>query len=537
MRKAKKEKAKEEGPGFIFMCSWRTRQECFRHGVFGMPMSRAEIVKMIKPEMRLFLYNVGQKLLYGIFRASSEGGMNLVPEAFGGCFPAQVRFKTDLECLPLAESTFKQAILENYSNDRFQPYLNPIQVQKLVALFQSSSAAPQPATLHVENQPIAAPAPLPPTTEPPGSAHIPSAYLLQPEERQASPPAPFPPITEPYRSAHTPPAYLPQLESIHVPSSAPSSLTTEPYRSAHLPPVYLPQLEIRHIPSATPLSPTTKPYRSAHIPPAYFPQLESRHVPSSAPLPSTTEPYRSAHIPPASLPPPEDQCRPSTHQAPFHLPPSDDDDQYLSRRHLASHLPPYADPYIGRAPAASDSNYISTHIPTTENDLHYSTTCARAADPYYPPPSSSIYRLSEAAHAFFPENPNTDPPPPSSIYRPSEAVRACVPEKPITSDRLGYRVFLETVEDPNAHLSRDYQSLHRTDGYVTPQGNQIDSRYPLEQMGSNSRYERLPLSSYRYDPSLYMQGRSSTDAQQRQPSSSVSVSSRYTFAGAAPAHR
>lgn len=139
-----------EFAGLIFMCNSATKKDCFKHHVFGFPEARKDIIERAKKGIKLFLFDIDKRVLYGVYKASSLGGMNLVSEAFQDSerkFPAQIRFRIHKDCAPLDESTFKPVIKENYyGRNKFKCELSFEQVGKLLQLFRplDASGLPKP---------------------------------------------------------------------------------------------------------------------------------------------------------------------------------------------------------------------------------------------------------------------------------------------------------------------------------------------------------------------------------------------------------
>ncbi|CAN0855052.1 B2 protein [Linum grandiflorum] len=136
------------GYGAIFMSNRETKEECLRLKLFGLPPSHAKFVSHVKDGMFLFLFEYQSRELHGVFQATSDGAVDIVPHAYsnsGMKYPAQVKFKTILPCTPLPESLFSGAIRDNYfSKYKFHFGLSERQVQNLIELFDRRRLVPNP---------------------------------------------------------------------------------------------------------------------------------------------------------------------------------------------------------------------------------------------------------------------------------------------------------------------------------------------------------------------------------------------------------
>jgi DNA modification methylase len=74
----------------IFVASNKTEKECLDRMLFATSKVYADDALAVKKGDLLFLINIDSNVLYGIFRAKSDGKENIVPEAWKGKYPYQV---------------------------------------------------------------------------------------------------------------------------------------------------------------------------------------------------------------------------------------------------------------------------------------------------------------------------------------------------------------------------------------------------------------------------------------------------------------
>jgi len=77
--------------GYIFRCNDKTKEEVLTRQLFGEERYYLEIVKQIKKEDYLFLYNTSTYEFSGPFKPASEGGEFILLDAWNNKFPSQIK--------------------------------------------------------------------------------------------------------------------------------------------------------------------------------------------------------------------------------------------------------------------------------------------------------------------------------------------------------------------------------------------------------------------------------------------------------------
>jgi hypothetical protein len=78
---------------FFMLCTNETEKDCLERGLFGDQEWLFPYLKVIKKGDIGFLINVSNDEIIGVFEAVGPARLNIVPEAWGGKFPAQIKVK------------------------------------------------------------------------------------------------------------------------------------------------------------------------------------------------------------------------------------------------------------------------------------------------------------------------------------------------------------------------------------------------------------------------------------------------------------
>lgn len=123
-------------------------QECLGRGIFGLPAHVKHAASQLRKGSSIFLYNVTDRLLFGIFEACSSTQLNMCPRAFSknpkatsSPFPVQLQVKIALECPPLSED---DPVLQQLLSSRVGGRIGPLtfaQTQALATLLATQCQA------------------------------------------------------------------------------------------------------------------------------------------------------------------------------------------------------------------------------------------------------------------------------------------------------------------------------------------------------------------------------------------------------------
>jgi DNA modification methylase len=113
----------------VFACTNSTQDECFKRLLFGSNKVYAATAIRVKKGNFLFLWNLDSDLLYGVFRASADTQLNIVPEAWGGNYPYQVKVEPLGKIVPLKDA---KKLVTNLNIGR----LSPISKNKSITLLE-----------------------------------------------------------------------------------------------------------------------------------------------------------------------------------------------------------------------------------------------------------------------------------------------------------------------------------------------------------------------------------------------------------------
>ena len=119
--------------GFLAVCSYATEKECLEKMLFGsLAKWTTEVAKVERGDIG-FLRNYEANTIFGIFRAESDGLLNIDKDAWGGRFPAQVKVAWEKQYNPLQNA---DATLWSLGINPANYILTTVEAMTIVSLFE-----------------------------------------------------------------------------------------------------------------------------------------------------------------------------------------------------------------------------------------------------------------------------------------------------------------------------------------------------------------------------------------------------------------
>lgn len=120
--------------GYVFVCNNETQKECLERKLFGTTEKYYSKVIQIKEGDLLFHYNLDTEQLFGVFEARSECLHDIIPDAWNGRYPYQVKVEWKKQYEPI---NAKEMGL--YPKPIMDTVLTQNEVEKIVKLFETTS--------------------------------------------------------------------------------------------------------------------------------------------------------------------------------------------------------------------------------------------------------------------------------------------------------------------------------------------------------------------------------------------------------------
>jgi len=176
----------------MFVCSKDTNAECLEKKLLGLPKMYLREVGALTPDTTaLFLFDMTERKLFGVFEAACQGASNIDPTAWTSAtrtptslFPSQIRFRTAQEFEPIPDSAFRHVL----SDGKRIRTLDRKNVRDLIEIFVKRSRPIGP----LQTVPLLAPAPAAEQEQPAVTAAKPNAKRSTTDGPAASQPASAP---------------------------------------------------------------------------------------------------------------------------------------------------------------------------------------------------------------------------------------------------------------------------------------------------------------------------------------------------------